>query len=298
MGDTTNKTYTAPDGSVFRIEADGSVTKVKNGQSQTQPKVNAKYHLTPDGKIYQIFPDGTRSFIGVVELETQSPSLYAPSHTHSSADRFKHQSRSFAKTVNESYSQHRYYPPQSKSISRNTKIENQQQTTKNNSQIWKYLLAIIICLGGICAIYFIVENISSKTTVTTTYAVGSMEDIHASRSFVQEGLFIHYYEGQTYAKDGSIRDIMLAFVENEQGLVKAIYKNMEFGGKIKMRITYVDDQKITLQGKDGNNDFSIELASNIQPNRLIGEMRVGSKSLNVRMMPSETTFNISSDALY
>lgn len=69
MGENTNKTYTAPDGSVFRIDADGSVTKIKNGQSQTQPhhQVDPKYHVTPDGKIFIENPDGTRKFVGYAE---------------------------------------------------------------------------------------------------------------------------------------------------------------------------------------------------------------------------------------
>lgn len=58
MGQIPNKTYTAPDGFIYRVEADGSVTKIKNELIQSN-EPQSKYKTTPDGKIYRIETDGS-----------------------------------------------------------------------------------------------------------------------------------------------------------------------------------------------------------------------------------------------
>lgn len=66
MEQIKNKTYTAPDGSVFRVEADGSVTKIKSGHVQSNESPS-KYKITPDGKIYRIEADGSVTYLGNAE---------------------------------------------------------------------------------------------------------------------------------------------------------------------------------------------------------------------------------------
>ena len=75
MGQIPDKTYTAPDGSVYRVEADGSVTKIKSGRVVSN-EPSSKYKITPDGKIYRVESDGTVTYLGNAE-EIQNPSLAA-----------------------------------------------------------------------------------------------------------------------------------------------------------------------------------------------------------------------------
>lgn len=77
MGQITEKTYKAPDGSVFRVEADGSVTKIKDGKGQIH-EAGSKYKITPDGKIYRVEDDGSVTYLGNAE-DRQSPPQYATS---------------------------------------------------------------------------------------------------------------------------------------------------------------------------------------------------------------------------
>ncbi len=72
MGQIPNKTYTAPDGSVYRVEDDGSITKIKNSRIQsTEPP--SKYQITPDGKIYRVESDGSVTYLGNAEERQQTP---------------------------------------------------------------------------------------------------------------------------------------------------------------------------------------------------------------------------------
>lgn len=304
MGDSANKIYTAPDGSVYRIESDGSVTKIKDG-NQSSNFITPKYHVTPDGKIYQIFPDGKWSFLGFVENEAQPSSrsyhsYFAVQENHSpSSNRLR-----MSNPASSSYTPLQSYLSRSSNSGLHSEKANYSQPKKKNGYILKFLFFVVIGLIASVAVYHIIkenhsEEIQSRLKTT---AVGSMAAINNSPSVTQDGLNIHFYEGQIYPpKSKPVENIMLAFVENEHGLVKAIYKHMRLEDKIKLRITYVDDQKITLLGEDGNNDLVIDLDSNPEPDRpdlLKGKMKDGSKSFNVRLMPSNKTFKISSDALY
>lgn len=76
MGQIPNKTYTAPDGSIFRVEPDGSVTKIKGGRVKST-ELPSKYNITPDGKIYRVESDGSVTYLGNAE-ERQNPSHFAP----------------------------------------------------------------------------------------------------------------------------------------------------------------------------------------------------------------------------
>ena len=72
MGQIPNKTYTTPDGSVYRVEADGSVTKIKSGRVQSTEPLS-KYQITPDGKIYRVESDGSVTYLGNAEERQQTP---------------------------------------------------------------------------------------------------------------------------------------------------------------------------------------------------------------------------------
>lgn len=65
MGQEQNKTYTAPDGSVFRIEADGSITKIKEGRTALKESPS-QYQIADDGRIYRVEQDGSVTFVGMI----------------------------------------------------------------------------------------------------------------------------------------------------------------------------------------------------------------------------------------
>lgn len=75
MGQIPNKTYTAPDGSVYRVESDGSVTKIKGGRVQSN-EPPSKYQITPDGKIYKVESDGSVTYLGNAEDRATSQPSY------------------------------------------------------------------------------------------------------------------------------------------------------------------------------------------------------------------------------
>lgn len=75
MGQIPNKTFTAPDGSVYRVEEDGSLKKIKSAKEQKED-TQSKYQITPDGKIYRIESDGSVTYLG--NAEEKSPSSDGP----------------------------------------------------------------------------------------------------------------------------------------------------------------------------------------------------------------------------
>lgn len=76
MGQIPNNTYTTPDGSVYRVEADGSVTKIKGGRVQSN-EPPSKYNITSDGKIYRVESDGSVTYLGNAEDRATSQTSYS-----------------------------------------------------------------------------------------------------------------------------------------------------------------------------------------------------------------------------
>lgn len=71
MGQIQNKTYTAPNGTVYRVEDDGSITKIKGGMIQSN-EPPSKYQITPEGKIYRVESDGSVTYLGNAEEKTET----------------------------------------------------------------------------------------------------------------------------------------------------------------------------------------------------------------------------------
>lgn len=79
MGQQPNKMYTAPDGTIYRVEADGTITKIKDG-SVLSNETPSKYNITPDGRIYRIEVDGSVTYLGNAE-EKSSPLTNYKAHS-------------------------------------------------------------------------------------------------------------------------------------------------------------------------------------------------------------------------
>lgn len=239
MGQIPNKTYTSPDGSVYRVEADGSVSKIKEGRIQSN-EPPSKYQITPEGLIFLVEADGSVTYLGNAE------DIYSGHNRHS---------------------------------------------FKRKLILW-ILITIIIAAGAFVSYYIIKNYLSPDSDLMLVERNQATKAILNSSYIVQDGHQLHFYEGQTYTADGTCRDIMIAFCEIDGELKKVIYKNMEFGVKIIMDIAETDNNSILLTGLDGNKNFTIELSPS-ENDRLVGRMTVGTKTLNVRMMPSLDTFKIS-----
>ncbi len=66
MGQIPDKTYTAPDGSVYRVESDGSVTKIKDNHVLYNES-QSKCEITSDGEFYRVERDDSVTYIGNAE---------------------------------------------------------------------------------------------------------------------------------------------------------------------------------------------------------------------------------------
>lgn len=75
MGQTQNRTFKAPDGSTYRVEDDGSVTKIAHGRVQSN-EPPSRYQITPEGKIYRMEDDGSVTYLG----DAEERSVYGPGH--------------------------------------------------------------------------------------------------------------------------------------------------------------------------------------------------------------------------
>jgi len=83
MGQIPNRIYKAPDGSLFRIEDDGSLTKIVSGSAE-KPNPQPKYHVMDDGKKYRINDDGSFTLVDDAEERTSSPNGDVPSNDDTS----------------------------------------------------------------------------------------------------------------------------------------------------------------------------------------------------------------------
>lgn len=83
---------------------------------------------------------------------------------------------------------------------------------------------------------------------------------------------------------------MVGFIVSDGRIQRVIYKNVTYGGRIAMNYQSLGDD-IRLSGKDGNNDFTMYLSAG-EDNRLLGTAVDGNKSMTVRLMPTDESFEI------
>lgn len=66
MGQENRKIFKAPDGSIYQIEEDGSVTKIKSATSRANEQPS-KYQISEDGRIFRVEEDGSVTYLGNAE---------------------------------------------------------------------------------------------------------------------------------------------------------------------------------------------------------------------------------------
>ncbi len=114
--------------------------------------------------------------------------------------------------------------------------------------------------------------------------------ILGSPHITKDGQVVHFYKGAFYYEN-DIYPVMVGFIVSDSRIQKVIYKNVTYGGRITMNYQSIGDE-IRLSGKDGNNDFTM-LFSAGEDNRLLGTAVEGNKSMTVRLMPTDESFEIS-----
>ena len=128
------------------------------------------------------------------------------------------------------------------------------------------------------------EQVNEANTLTAEQLVLSSSHIN------KDGQVVHFYKGAFYYNN-DIYPVMVGFIVSDSRIQKVIYKNVTYGGRITMNYQSIGDE-IRLSGKDGNNDFTMLLSAG-EDNRLLGTAVEGNKSMTVRLMPTDESFEIS-----
>ena len=121
---------------------------------------------------------------------------------------------------------------------------------------------------------------SSNTTGTESNNVEASTDNNSLGNNNMDGF--HSYSGYFVDSEGKY-PVELSFNLHGTTFSDCIYKNVTFGGKIKMKGSF-ENNLIIFRGKDGNNDFTMELGvvGAIGFN-LMGIAKDGTKTLNVEL---------------
>lgn len=128
------------------------------------------------------------------------------------------------------------------------------------------------------------EQVNEANTLTAEQLV--LRSSHINK----DGQVVHFYKGAFYYNN-DIYPVMVGFIVSDSRIQKVIYKNVTYGGRITMNYQSIGDE-IRLSGKDGNNDFTMLLSAG-EDNRLLGTAVEGNKSMTVRLMPTDESFEIS-----
>lgn len=142
------------------------------------------------------------------------------------------------------------------------------------------------------------EEVSSQSVTTDSFAeqvdkiqlLTAEQQIINSACVTNNGQSVHFYKGAFYYKN-DVYPVMVAFIVTDQHIQKAIYKNVTYGGRIAMNC-HIKGNEILLSGKDGNKDFTMLLSAG-DDNRLLGTSIDGNKSMTVKLMPTDESFDTS-----
>ncbi len=143
-----------------------------------------------------------------------------------------------------------------------------------------------------------VEEVSSQSVATDslteqvneTQLLTAEHQIKNSSCVTKDGQSVHFYKGAFYYEN-DIYPVMVAFIVTDHNIQKVIYKNVTYGSRIVMSCQ-IQGNEILLSGKDGNNDFTMLLSAG-DDNRLLGTAVDGNKSMTVRLMPTDESFDTS-----
>ncbi len=183
------------------------------------------------------------------------------------------------------------------SLEKNSKNVVKLETNSKSSLFWVVLT--IVLLGG--GVYFfwsnsIKEQIDRKEYVSQELSRDEM--LEGCRVSVEESLLVSEdvetyekntkgidyvvgsfcYEGRFFDDDED-NPVRLEFERNGNVITNCMYTNVQLGGKIRMKAE-ITDYGYIFRGKDGNQDFIMDLHSNYGGTELKGTAAVGKKIMN------------------
>lgn len=184
--------------------------------------------------------------------------------------------------------------------------EPKNQSASDNSSSHFPISAILIMLAIVAIIAFFVwkpfnsdnsevgrsQSISPDSLteqVNEAKKLTAEQLILGSPHITKDGQVVHFYKGAFYYEN-DIYPVMVGFIVSDGHIQKVIYKNVTYGGRIAMNYQSLGED-IRLSGKDGNNDFTMLLSTG-EDNRLLGTAVDGNKSMTVRLMPTDESFDI------
>lgn len=154
----------------------------------------------------------------------------------------------------------------------------------------RWLAAVII--AALCVICIGLYLMSRPTPpapdpISTIYETPEQQILNSGcEGMLYNDKTLYFYKGY-FNDNGTDYPVMVAFVESGGQIIQSVYKNVNYGGTIKMDYQATSDE-ILLSGKDGNNDFTITLHTD--GDGLAGVTTDGSKTMSVRLMPTTESF--------
>lgn len=167
-----------------------------------------------------------------------------------------------------------------------TKVSERRNPRKHRNLIFTIALAILVfSVGLIIGIKAFspsqnLEEVNTNPPENNNHKTNITESL---LSAITNTSNIKYYPYTgTLTEGDSIYNIALSFVLADSIINEAIYTNLKYGGKIKMKVEQLNDSVVKLNGRDGTKDFFIELKSS-DPKRLIGNASIGEKKFRVSL---------------
>ena len=138
----------------------------------------------------------------------------------------------------------------------------------------------VFLIGAIVvgAVWFFMSHRSDKAL--TSQPEDDTEEV-VTHNFSSDVVLHHHLTGVFIDDDGRY-PVELDFTTSDGNVVDVVYKNVTYGGKIRMTCTEFTDETMRFKGKDGNNDFTITLHA-VDKNTFNGTAVDGRKSLSVKM---------------
>ena len=162
-----------------------------------------------------------------------------------------------------------------------TLTENEHKVNKKTvyALLWTLGALILIVLGAMLYSEYSEERETrlAKVIETPPKATIKQTKIH------NYGLSTtHHHLVGTFEDASGVYPVELDFTSNGKTVTDVVYKNVTYGGKIRMTCSFFDQRRLTVEGKDGRNKFVISLEC-IDKNGFKGTAKDGAKKLLVVM---------------
>lgn len=151
-------------------------------------------------------------------------------------------------------------------------------STPESNSLWYVLLGIGVVLllaGGLFAYsYFKGMSVNEDSTpITNANNMEPSYEEHVNTDINKDWNLSGYME-----RDGTRYPIVITFHQQGDYYSDCIYKNVTYGGKIKMSV-HINEYSLCFEGRDGNKKFVMELNPNEYDNGWDGYSTIGEQTL-------------------